>query len=79
MGSKSVPGFFRLNSNKQVLVEVVRALKAENKIWVIFVPAKQQQKMYARATKRSKANRSARDLFWHQMQNKEVMVIDCRA
>ena len=28
----------RLNSNKQVLVEVVRALKAENKVW---------QKMYA--------------------------------
>ena len=35
----------RLNSNKQVLVEVVRALKAENKVCLIFVAPKQQQKM----------------------------------
>ena len=39
----------RFNSNKQVLVEVVRALKAENKVCLIFVTAKQQQKMYARS------------------------------
>ena len=38
----------RLNSNKQVLVDVVRALKAENKVCLIFVAAKRQQKMYAR-------------------------------
>ena len=37
-----------LNSNKQVLVEVVRVLKAENKVCLIFVAAKQQQKLYAR-------------------------------
>ena len=35
----------RLNSNKQVLVEVVRALKAENKVCLIFVAPKQQQKI----------------------------------
>ena len=39
----------RFNSNKQVLVEVVRALKAENKVCLIFVTAKQQQEMYARS------------------------------
>ena len=38
----------RLNRNKQVLVEVVRDFKAEKKVCLIFVPAKQQQKMYAR-------------------------------
>ena len=38
----------RLNRNKQVLVEVVRALNAEKKVCLIFVPAKQQQKVYAR-------------------------------
>ena len=38
----------RLNSDKQVLVEVVRALKAENKVCLIFVQAKHQQKIYAR-------------------------------
>ena len=36
----------RLNSNKQVLVEVVRAVKEESKVWLIFVAAKQQQKIY---------------------------------
>ena len=30
-----------LNTNKQLLVEVVRALKTENKVCLIFVPAKQ--------------------------------------
>ena len=34
----------RLNSNKQVSVDVVRALKAENKVCLIFVAAKRQQK-----------------------------------
>ena len=38
----------RLNSNKQVLVEVVRSPKAEKKVCLTFVPAKQQQKTYAR-------------------------------
>ena len=36
----------RLNSNKQVLVEVVRAVKEESKVWLIFVAPKQQQKIY---------------------------------
>ena len=36
----------KLNSKKQVLVEVARALKGESKVWVIFVAAKQQQKIY---------------------------------
>ena len=53
----------RLNSNKEVLVEVVRVLKTENKVCLIFVPVKQQQKMYAKAIYRLKVKRSARDLF----------------
>ena len=69
----------RLNSNKQDLVEVVRALKAENKVWLMFVPAKQQQKIYATPLESLKTNRSARDLFWDQIQNNEGMIIDCRA
>ena len=39
---------WRWNSKKQVLVEVITALKAENKVCLIFVQAKNQQKMYAR-------------------------------
>ena len=58
-----MPVILRLNRNKQVLVEVVRVLKAENKVCLIFVAAKQQQKMYARPILRLKTNRSARDLF----------------
>ena len=38
----------RLNSNKQVAAEVVRAFKAENKLWLKFVQPKRQQKMYVR-------------------------------
>ena len=53
----------RLNSNKEVLVEVVRVLKTENKVCLIFVPVKQQQKMYAKAIYRLKVKRSSRDLF----------------
>ena len=53
----------RLNSNKEVLIEVVRVLKTENKVCLIFVPVKQQQKMYAKAIYRLKVKRSSRDLF----------------
>ena len=38
----------RLYIKKQVLAEVVRALRAEKKVCLIIVPAKQQQKMYVR-------------------------------
>ena len=52
-----MPVISRLNSNKRVLVEKVRVLEAENKVCLIFVAAKQQQKMYARPMQRLKGNR----------------------
>ena len=39
----------RLNSNNQVEAEVVGTLEEENKVGLIFVPGKQQQKMYVRS------------------------------
>ena len=38
----------RLDSNKQVVAEIGTALKAEKKVWLIFVQGKRQEKMYAR-------------------------------
>ena len=52
-----MPLILRLNSKKQVLVESVRALKGKNKVRLIFVTAKQQQRMYARPIKKLKANK----------------------
>ena len=69
----------RLNSKKQDLVEVARDLKEQSKVWLIFVPAKQQQKIYASPIQTSKTNWSARDLFWDQIQDNEGIIIDCRA
>ena len=69
----------RLNSKKEVLVEVVRALKGESKVCLIFVAAKQQHKISATPIYRLKTNRSARDLFWDQIQNNEGMITNCRA
>ena len=66
-----MPVISRLNSNKRDLVENVRVLKVESNVCLRFVQAKQQQKMYARPIKRLKSNISARDLFWHQIQNNE--------
>lgn len=36
-----------LNNNKQVAADVVRAPKAGNKMWLIVLQCKRQQKMYA--------------------------------
>ena len=38
----------RLNSNKWLADEIVGAVKAENKVWLMFVQGKWQQAMYAR-------------------------------
>ena len=38
----------RLNSNKELAAEIVRAIKAENKVWLMSVDSKPQQTMYAR-------------------------------
>ena len=37
-----------LKSNKEIVAEVVRPVKAENKMWLMFVQGKHQQKIYAR-------------------------------
>ena len=37
-----------LDSNKEVVAKVVRAVKEENKMWLMFVQGKHHQKMYAR-------------------------------
>ena len=44
----SVSVISRLDSNKEVAPEIVKGVKAENKVWLIFVKFKRQQKMYAR-------------------------------
>ena len=36
-----------LKSNKEIVAEVVRPVKAENKMWLMFVQGKRQQNMYA--------------------------------
>ena len=36
-----------LKSNKEIVAEVVRPVKAENKMWLMFVQGKHQQNMYA--------------------------------
>ena len=38
----------RLNSNKELAAEIVRAVKAENKVWLMSVDSKPEQTMYAR-------------------------------
>ena len=38
----------RLNSNKELAAEIVRAVKAESKVWLIFVQGKRPQTMYSR-------------------------------
>ena len=38
----------RLNSNKRLAAEIVRAVKEENKVWLMFVQVKWQQTMSAR-------------------------------
>ena len=38
----------RLNNNKQILPEVVRALEEENKVYLMFLQVKDNQKLYAR-------------------------------
>ena len=40
--------FSRLNGNKKHAAEIDRAVKVENKVWLMFVQGKQQQTMYAR-------------------------------
>ena len=40
----------RLNSNKQVASGLVRALNAENKVFLMFVQGKHQQRSYIRQT-----------------------------
>ena len=38
----------RLNNEKRLAAEIVRAVKAENKVRLMFVQGKRQQTMYAR-------------------------------
>ena len=40
--------FSRLNSNKELVAEIVRAVKAVNKLWLMFVQCKRPETMYAR-------------------------------
>ena len=36
----------RLNNNKQDVADVVRCVKARNKVWLMFLPGKGQQELY---------------------------------
>ena len=47
----------RLSSNKQVLSEVVRGLKAEDKVCLMFLQEKQQENMYARCLQMLETNK----------------------
>ena len=38
----------RLSSNKELAAEIVRAIKTESKVWLMFVEGEPQQTMYAR-------------------------------
>ena len=40
--------FSRLNGNKKHAAEIDRAVKVENKVWLMFAQGKQQETMYAR-------------------------------
>ena len=40
--------FSRLNGNKKHAAEIDRAVKVENKVWLMFVQGKQPETMYAR-------------------------------
>ena len=40
----SVQVISKLNGNKQVAAEVVRGLKGQNKVWLMFVQGKSKQK-----------------------------------
>ena len=47
-GKGCVSVISRLNSNKELAAEIIRAIKEENKVWLMFVQGKRQQTMYAR-------------------------------
>ena len=47
----------RLKSNKQVASGLVRALNAENKVWLMFVEGKHQQRKYGRLILRLKTKK----------------------
>ena len=38
----------RLNNNKGLAAEIVRTIKAADKVWLMFVQGKRQRIMYAR-------------------------------
>ena len=40
--------FSRLNGTKKHAAEIDRAVKVENKVWLMFVQGKQPETMYAR-------------------------------
>ena len=55
----------RLNNENRLAAEIVRAVKAENKVRLMFVQGKRQQTIYARGIQRLKANKQVKaDLFW---------------
>ena len=47
-GKGCVSVISRLNSNKELAAEIVRAIKEENKVWLMSVDSKPQQTMYTR-------------------------------
>ena len=54
----------RLNSKKEAVAEVVRAVKAQNKVGLMFAQGKLEQRMYIRHIKRLKTNKQViADLF----------------
>ena len=68
-----MPVISTLNSNMQVVAEVVSALKAGNK--VRQVAPKNVRHTYIKV----KNKQTLADLFWDQIQNNEGMIIDFRA
>ena len=50
----------RLNRNKRLAAEIVRAVKAENRVRLMFVQSKWQQTMYARGILRVKTNKQVK-------------------
>ena len=59
-----VPVIYRLNSNRQVASGLVRAFNADNKVSLMFVEGKDQEKKYARHIQRLKTNKQViTDLF----------------
>ena len=66
----------RLNSSKQVATGLVRALNAENKVWLMFVQGKNLQKMCGRLIQRLRTNKQViADLFTNKLQKKVWLLI----